>query len=329
LDQQVDERPILLIDALNLFTRHFAANPTISTHGEHMGGVVGFLNALKNMVEMCRPKRVVVVWEGGGSFRRRQLFPEYKATRRPVKLNRFYEGDIPETTENRDAQVKAIVGCLQHVNVNQVYVPDCEADDVIAHLATRKFKHEHKIIMSSDRDYYQILDERTRVYRLGKKTFIDKQGVKQEFGISPNNFCLAKALCGDPSDNIPGVDGVGFKTLSKRFPRLLDDEEVELDSIIEECREHAKKSKTKLYHSIATARELIHRNIRIIDLRGTMLTPEQMRKADHVVENFVPSPNKINLIRELMQLGLTDFNADSFFYALSSVRDVQGVRIYD
>jgi hypothetical protein len=109
LDQQEDKRPILLIDALNLFTRHFAANPTVSTLGQQMGGTVGFLNATKNMVELCRPKKVIVVWEGGGSFRRRQLFPEYKANRKPVKLNRFYEQDIPETTENRDTQVKALV----------------------------------------------------------------------------------------------------------------------------------------------------------------------------------------------------------------------------
>ena len=319
MDQQEDKRPILLIDALNLFTRHFAANPTVSTLGQQMGGTVGFLNATKNMVELCRPKKVIVVWEGGGSFRRRQLFPEYKANRKPVKLNRFYEQDIPETTENRDTQVKALVSCLRHVNVCQVYVADCEADDVIAHLCTRKFRNDEKIIMSSDKDFYQILDDKTRVYRLGKKTYIDKQGVKTEFGISPNNFCLAKALCGDQSDNIPGVDGVGFKTLAKKFPRLLNDEEVELDSIINECQELSKKSKTKLYNSIASAHELIHRNVRIIDLRGLMLTPEQMRKADHIVDSFVQSPNKINLIRELVHLGLNDFNTDAFFYALSSV----------
>ena len=131
-------RPILLVDGLNVFTRHFVANPTMSDHGHHVGGFVGFLKGLRLLCERIRPSKVVVVWEGGGASRKRAIFKEYKQGRRPQRLNRFYE-DIPDTIENRNRQVKLIVDALKNVPVVQMYVSDCEADDVIGYLAKYTF----------------------------------------------------------------------------------------------------------------------------------------------------------------------------------------------
>ena len=65
--------PILVIDGLNVFMRHFAANPSTSENGEHVGGVVGFLRGLRHLVNLTKPKEVIVAWEGGGSLRRRAI----------------------------------------------------------------------------------------------------------------------------------------------------------------------------------------------------------------------------------------------------------------
>ena len=65
---------ILIIDALNLFTRHFVANPSMTENGEHIGGTVGFFNNMCRLVEKTKPEAVIVVWEGGGSKRKRDLF---------------------------------------------------------------------------------------------------------------------------------------------------------------------------------------------------------------------------------------------------------------
>ena len=69
---------VLIVDGLNLFTRHFIANPAMSDNGEHVGGIVGFFNAMMHLVEKCKPEGVIVVWEGGGSVKKRGLYKEYK-----------------------------------------------------------------------------------------------------------------------------------------------------------------------------------------------------------------------------------------------------------
>ena len=104
-----DRSLILLIAGLNLFTRHFIANPAVSETGEHAGGVVGFLNGIASLCEKFRPTKVVVVWEGGGSTRKRLIHSDYKKKRRPEKLNRYYENDIPNTVENRNRQIKILI----------------------------------------------------------------------------------------------------------------------------------------------------------------------------------------------------------------------------
>jgi len=138
LGQYVD-RPFLIIDGLNVHTRHFIANPTMSALGHHVGGVTGFLKGIELLVQKISPQRVIVIWEGGGSPRRRAIYPDYKSKRRPQKLNRYYAGDIPDTVENRNYQIMLLIELLRLTPVNQVYVSDCEADDVIGYLIRHKF----------------------------------------------------------------------------------------------------------------------------------------------------------------------------------------------
>lgn len=319
LDQRVNERPIILIDAANLFLRHFCANPSISAHGSHVGGVVGFMNALKVLVIQNVPTNVIVIWEGGGSLRRRQLYPEYKQNRKPAKMNRFYDTDIPDTVENRNDQIKTLIACLKCVPVCQVYVQHCEADDVVAYLTRTKFRERKTIIVSSDKDFYQLLNDNVRIFRLGKKTFVTKQDMFNEYNIMPKNFALAKALCGDASDNIPGVHGVGFKTLSKRFSKFSLDDEYELNDLLSECRTLMVDSKLKVYSDIAAAEDIIRRNLKLVDLDGGMLNHEQRSGIDYVVDTFEPTRSKINLIRECVKHGLNDFNIDEFFHAMGTI----------
>ena len=315
------KKKILLVDAMNLFCRHYIAHPQVSSLGQPMGGVVGFLYTLRRLVEQQRPNNIIVAWEGGGSARRRALFPEYKGHRRPVKLNRFYEDDIPNTVENRDDQVKSLVACLKHVPVCQIYVGNCEADDVIGYLCRTRYRDEDVTIVSSDKDFYQLLNATTKIYRPGKKVFVTKEDMLQEFGISPCNFPIAKAICGDSSDNIPGVKGIGFKTLAKRFPAMAADDDFNVDLLMTESQKLAATSKVKAFKLIQESEELIRRNLKLVDLDGTMLSPDQVRKIDFAVDTFAPTRNKISLIRELVGLGLGEFNTDNFYYTMTSITE--------
>ena len=115
----MSHKPVLIIDALNFFMRHFSVNPSVSENGHHIGGTVGFLKGIQLLIDNLKPKDIYVIWEGGGSIRRRAIYPDYKHKKRPIKLNRFYGDDIPDTVENRNYQVNLIVNMLKLSGIKQ------------------------------------------------------------------------------------------------------------------------------------------------------------------------------------------------------------------
>ena len=261
-----NERPVLIIDALNLFMRHFIANPTMSSLGHHAGGVVGFLKAIRLLTDRTDPTDIYVVWEGGGSSRKRSTYSGYKAKRKPQKLNRFYGDDIPDTSQNRDTQVSRLVELLRQVPINQMYVSDCEADDIIGYLVKYKFQDRKCVIVSSDKDFYQLLSDRITQWSPGQKAFITPEKVVEKFGIHPENFCTARCFSGDPSDNISGIKGAGFRTLVKRFPELSDPGFVSVDDILSLATQRTMNSKVKLYESVAESADVAKRNWKLMFL---------------------------------------------------------------
>ena len=133
------DQPVLLVDGLNLYTRHFVANPSMSDLGNHVGGVVGFLRAIQYLCDITKPYRVYVVWEGGGSKRKRDLYKNYKKGSKPRKMNRYYsEEDIPDSLNNRNYQLKTLIDILSKLPVCQIYVEDAEADDAIGYICQYK-----------------------------------------------------------------------------------------------------------------------------------------------------------------------------------------------
>lgn len=307
---------ILLVDGMNLFVRSFSAYPSMTTNGEQCGGVVGFLKTLRKVVHEMRPKCVYVAWEGGGSARRRGLFKDYKAQRKPEKLNRFYEDDIPESQENRAKQISMLTKLLKILPICQIYVSDCEGDDVIAYLC-RKFKDEQKIIMSSDKDFYQLLDEKTRIYSLHKKVYLSADIVQEEFKISSNNFALAKALCGDASDNVPGVKGLGFKTLVKKFPFFGGTEDLSIEDVLSFAHAHAKSSTT--YKNVISEIDIVKRNWELVYLGDNAIAHNQMERIDNIIGTFKPSSNKIEFIKRLIAEGIQGLDVDDLFFSFLCV----------
>ena len=289
----------------------------MSADGHHMGGVVGFLNSTKSLVELVHPSTVIVAWEGGGSHKRRAIFPEYKAHRRPPKLNRFYEGEIPDTAENRAYQVGALVALLKELPVCQVYIEDGEADDVIGYLCRNTLKAAPKVIASSDKDLYQLLDENTKIYSFTTKGFIRAPDVVDLFGISAANFAVAKAFCGDPSDGIPGIKGLGFKTLVKTFPQLGGEIDVSVHELIEQAKSIEKPS--RVVARIVENADLIKRNFAIMYLDTSNLAPMQIRKIDAVVSSHVPKKNHMQFMRQLIKEGLQSVDAQSILSAFVSI----------
>ena len=311
---------ILIVDALNLFTRHFIAHPATGENGQHVGGIVGFLYAVTNFVEKYKAKSVIIVWEGGGSKRKRDIYKNYKQKRRPKKLNRFYEGDIPDTVENRNHQISTLISVFSNLPVVQIYVPDCEADDVIGYISRYTFKDNRKLIVSSDKDFYQLLDSKTIIYSPTWKKLVTSKEVNEKFKISPENFCLAKAVCGDPSDNIKGVKGAGFKSLSKRFPEFNHSDTFHISDLIARCDEMIREGvKLKIVENIHSSEDLLRRNWRLMYLDTANLSGSQIIKIENIIDTFSPNSNKINVMRILLGEGIQQFNVDRMFLSFKFV----------
>jgi len=311
------ERPILIIDGQNLFIRSWAAYPQMSTHGYQMGGCIGFLKTLRRILTEIQPIMVCIAWEGGGSQRRRSIYPDYKLGRRPERLNRFYGDDIPESEENRKHQLVVLLDMLKNVPVCQVYASDCEGDDIIAFLCTGPYKNHPKVIVSSDKDLYQLLNDNTRIYSLHKKKVLTAADIFEEFRVTSGNFAMAKALCGDPGDNIPGIKGLGFKTVSKKLPFLGTETDVLIDDVVSFCQSRITES--VVYRRIVENRSHLERNWRLVHLDGSMLSSHQVSKVQHAIDTFTPHVNKIGLIKSLVKEGIGDFDVESFFYAFNCI----------
>ena len=305
----------LLVDGLNLFMRSFAAFPAMTSNGQQAGGIVGFISSLEKIMRETLPTQVIVVWESGGSSRKRAIFPDYKQNRRPAKLNRFYEDDIPDTVENRNWQLVTLTQILKLLPMCQVYVPDCEADDVIGYISRYRVGANRLTIASSDRDFYQLLSDRVQIFSIGSKRVVTDQTLLSDMSISAQNFCLAKCVVGDDSDNIPGVKGVGFKTLAKRLPKFAGTDDYSIDDLVSDCRSAG--SKVKSLAEAASSEDLIRRNWRLCYLDVANIAGTQIEKVNGILDAYEPVRNKLGAKRILVAEGLPAAGIDSLFFSLN------------
>tara|TARA_E500000331_G_C17176250_1_gene678444 strand:- start:313 stop:1260 length:948 start_codon:yes stop_codon:yes gene_type:complete len=311
----------IIVDGLNLFTRHFVANPSTNQNGDSVGGITGTLGAISRLSERFNPDRIIVVWESGGSSRKRAIFPDYKSGRRPQRLNRYYGDDIPNTVENRDNQLNILIAILRSLPVLQVYVPDCEADDVIGYLSKYTLGDSRKVIVSSDKDFYQLLDKKTLIYSPTWKKFVSFKEVKEKFGISAQNFALGKSICGDSSDSIPGIKGAGFKTISKRFPQVKEEIFFTISDIVTECsRQIESGSKVKIYKSIIDSEDVIRRNWKLINLDTNNLSHSQIAKITNSIDTFSPTRNKMKILKILKNHTIQNVDIDRFFLSMKLLK---------
>ena len=227
---------VLIIDGLNQFIRVFGAVPALNDDGEHCGGVTGFLLSTAATIRRLKPTRVVIVFDGkGGSNRRKSVYKGYKEGRTGLtKLNRLagYE-DLEDQQVSMRNQFKRLIEYLQILPITMTYIDYVEADDIIAYLANHYFKKE-VTILSSDKDFLQLVNQRIKVFTPTKKKMYTEKEVVEDYGVTPQNLIFYRVLMGDKSDNIKGVNGVGIKTIESKM-KFLTESDLSLDTFIEKC----------------------------------------------------------------------------------------------
>ena len=252
--QDVNENPddkILIIDGLNTFIRVFSIYPTQNDDGIHIGGIVGFLKSLGHAIRTIQPTRCIIVFDGkGGSSRRRKMFPAYKNNRKPtLRKNRvgLYSANTDEK-RNMIIQFQRIIEYLGNLPITVLSVDNVEADDVIAYIGKQVYnKPENKIVvMSTDKDFLQLVNGRISVWNPTKKTMYHPEQVEKDYGIPSHNFLIYRMLDGDVSDSIPGIQGWGLKTIAKKLPMIMEDKKVEVKDLVE----YSKNQEGKIFKNL-------------------------------------------------------------------------------
>ncbi|HAQ44132.1 MAG TPA: DNA polymerase I [Acidimicrobiaceae bacterium] len=243
----------LLLDGNSLTYRAFFALPTdmATASGQVTNAVFGFTSMLLNLVKDQNPDGVVVAFDRPEPTFRHEMLPEYKAQRDPT----------PDLLIEQFAIVRTVLDALQVPTVDLV---GFEADDVLATMAVQIADNgDEAIIVTGDRDIYQMVKDPLIKVLYNKRgvsdyALYDEAGIVERTGVTPELYPQYAALRGDPSDNLPGVPGVGEKTAAKLINAYGG-----LDGIFD----HADEQTPKLRQNLIEFEERARRNVDAMVLR--------------------------------------------------------------
>ena len=197
----MDDKRLFLVDGNSLLYRSYYAIQRLSNSaGFPTNAIYGFVISLKKLIEAEKPDYLGIVFDTKGPTVRHQLFKDYKAQRKPMP-------------EDLVVQVPVLKKLITALRIPLYESESYEADDVLASLARiASDRKVRSVIVTTDKDLLQVIDGMTSVYNPAKEITIDKAGVKDFFGAEASQVADVLSLWGDPSDNIPGVPGIGDKT---------------------------------------------------------------------------------------------------------------------
>jgi DNA polymerase-1 len=270
---------VMLVDGNSLTYRAFFALPTdlATASGQVTNAVYGFTSMLVNLVRDHRPDRIVVTFD----------LPEPTFRHRAVETYKANRDATPDLLVQQMELVRRVVDTLA---LPVVEAPGFEADDVIATLAERaKANGEDVIIVTGDRDSYQLVEDphvRVLYNRRGVSDYVlyDEAGIAERTGVKPSDYVFYAALRGDPSDNLPGVPGVGEKTAAKLVNKY---------HTVDELFAHAADQTPKLAASLEANEDQVRMNEQMMALVRDVDLPEDVTSlrvgsidADAVAELF-------------------------------------------
>lgn len=292
---------ILIIDGLNSYLRIFSSVPNISEHGEFVGGIVGMLRSIAKDIREFNPTKCILVFDGkGGSVRRKKIYPEYKGNRsgsHGMRMDLFQS--VEEERESMKKQLIRLFQYFENLPIQTFMVENVEADDVIAYLVQEYFKPTGSTvrIISTDRDFLQLIDARAEVYSPVKKKLYDSKRLYDELKLSPQEYLTYRVVTGDSSDNIDGVKGVGIKTLLKHFPNPTSISDLIHESKLIVAQE---KKPKQIFKSLIECESLLYRNYDLMQLQYTDISAQTKLNILERLNN--PKLNKYNSfkIRKMM-----------------------------
>jgi DNA polymerase-1 len=233
---------LFIVDAVHyLFRSYYAIGPMTDEKGESTNALFGFIRSLQKIIKDFSVKNMVAVFDGPDNKKSRQLvYAEYKMNRKGAPADLYPQFE------------KAFNFCVMS-GIYALSIEGVEADDTIASIANwAKDNYDKVYICSNDKDLFQLISDNVFGLNTYKdNTIIDKEKVKESFGVLPEEILDFLALCGDASDNIPGIEGFGPKTAAMLLQEYhsLDNIYVNIDKLKGKKQETLLKEKDKAYLS--------------------------------------------------------------------------------
>lgn len=344
----------LIVDGNNLLKMSLV-DKTMNSKGEEYGAVMSFIRMLGTILNKKDFNYCIVCWDGIGSgVLRWQYYEDYKANRDKNyslhdpnltdydrKLLEFQRKCISHSRavsekEDEDAiferEKMIIKAILEELCIRQYEFENTEGDDIIAFYTKNKNPNEKVVIVSADKDLTQLISDTVIIYNPRMKEFVTKDNSIEKIGITHENVVLEKIICGDASDNIKGVKGLGETTLVKLFPHIKDTK-TDLNAIIErskqllEERAQNKKKPLKSLENIINGvtdgcqgDRLYEINQKIIDLSEPLL-PDEARQilTDELYGIIDTSDRDIKNVYKLVnEFDLTELTNEEKFSKLFS-----------
>jgi DNA polymerase-1 len=266
---------LYVLDGNSLLYRSYYAIKSLSnSKGFPTNAIYGFLLTLRKLIDKEKPHYLGVVFDVKGPTIRHKAYQDYKAHRRPMP-------------EDMQVQVPVLKKILQAYHLPVFEYPEYEADDVLGSL-TRRASQDGipSVVVSTDKDLLQLVDEMVMVYNPAKDVYLDEAGVRELFGVKPAQVRDVLSLWGDQSDNVPGVPGVGEK-ISKN----LIAEFGSLDKLL--------KNLDKIKNP--RVREAIKTNLDKLELSRTLVTIERGLTLDFDLRAFALSAPDTAALSALFQ----------------------------
>ncbi|AHE65716.1 DNA polymerase I [Legionella oakridgensis ATCC 33761 = DSM 21215] len=194
-------KPLVLVDGSSYFFRAFHALPPLTnSKGQPTGAIYGVANMIKRLIKDYQPERMAVIFDAKGKTFRDEWYPDYKAHRPPMPAE-------------LSSQFNPLQSVLAAMGLPLLTVEGVEADDVIGTLTKQATTQGLSVLISTgDKDMAQLVNPQVTLINTMTGTVLDGDGVKEKFGVRPDQIIDYLTLTGDPSDNVPGVKKCGPKT---------------------------------------------------------------------------------------------------------------------
>tara|TARA_B100000963_G_C22610909_1_gene664806 strand:- start:518 stop:1546 length:1029 start_codon:yes stop_codon:yes gene_type:complete len=283
---------ILVVDAMNMLIRSFSMLKAMNPTGAHIGGLVGFLRSLGYVTRIFDPTRLIVVWDGkGGSGNRKNIDPNYKAHRANTRITNW--GLYDTRQEEQEALINQLFRTqdyLECLPLQQIVMEKLEADDIIAYLAKEASNKNKKVtIVSSDKDFLQLVDNNIEVYAPVKRKTYTTKNIKEEIKVLPENYNIVKALLGDNSDNLAGVKGLGIKTILSEWKSFTYDPLASLQDVWDHCETQMEGDKPKkIFAKIIHNWDRVIKNYELMNLHQSVLDEKEKIHILDIIKKEIP-----------------------------------------